>query len=221
MSCYVWRGSLSPIYTIQPVVKPVWQPGTCLYTQYNRLYNPVWQPAERTAVRSTRLWNRFVKHGLTTGWTNRLTTGWMLVYTIQPVVKTVVQPVWQPVVSCKRGFKQLFIHLLVSDVAVFVLKRGLNSNQLTNSLTYYTHSRREALRINSTIFVKGRISLLSPNQQCQSSEGNTEHWPQPVAWPHPFFIHRQTSEGTACCSFWHSVYDAGNLSIHGCLYVTY
>ena len=90
--------SLSPVHTIQPVVKlvvkPVWQPGKCLYTRYNRLsnplsnrfdkrlyrvysrlsnrlYNPVWQPVERTvAVRSTRLSNR--------------------------LSNLVVQPVWQP-----------------------------------------------------------------------------------------------------------------------------
>jgi len=73
---------ISPIYTIQPVVKPVWQLGKILYTRYNRLsnpltnrfdkrlycvysllsnrlYNPVWQPVERTvAVRLTRLSNR-------------------------------------------------------------------------------------------------------------------------------------------------------------------
>jgi len=86
---------------IQTVVKPVWQPGKCLHTRYNRLsnplsnrlYNPVWQPVERTAVRSiertavrsTRLSNRLANPGLT--------TGWMFVYTIQPVV------------SCKRGFR--------------------------------------------------------------------------------------------------------------------
>jgi len=27
----------------------------------------------------------------------------------------------------------------------------------------------------------GRMSFLSPNQQCQSTEENTEHWPKPVA----------------------------------------
>ena len=37
------------------------------------------------------------------------------------------------------------------------------------------------------------ISFLSPNQQCQSIKGSTKHWPQPVAWPHPFFIHHRTS----------------------------
>ena len=63
--------TLSPIYTIQPVVntvvKPAWQPGKCLNTQYNWLSNllsnrvvqPAWQPVEGTvAVRSTLLSNR-------------------------------------------------------------------------------------------------------------------------------------------------------------------
>jgi len=31
--------------------------------------------------------------------------------------------------------------------------------------------------------------------QCQSTEWNTKHWPWPVAWPHPFFIHHKTSDG--------------------------
>jgi len=36
---------------------------------------------------------------------------------------------------------------------------------------------------------------LSPNNQCQSTEGNTKHGPQPVAWTHPFFIHHRTPDG--------------------------
>jgi len=86
---------LSPVYTIQPVVKlvvnPVWQPGKCLYTRYNRLsnrlYNPVWKPVERTAVHSTRLSNPF---------DNQLDVCLHDTAGCQPVV--------QPVVSCKRGF---------------------------------------------------------------------------------------------------------------------
>jgi len=31
-------------------------------------------------------------------------------------------------------------------------------------------------------------SFLSTNQQRHSTEENTKHWPQPAAWPHPFFI---------------------------------
>ena len=45
----------------------------------------------------SELYNRFDKHGLTTG---------CIVYTnIYPVVKPVWQPVWQQVVSCKRGLR--------------------------------------------------------------------------------------------------------------------
>jgi len=40
------RGSLKPVYTIQPVVKPVvipvWQPVECLYARYNRLSNQLY-----------------------------------------------------------------------------------------------------------------------------------------------------------------------------------
>jgi len=34
---------------------------------------------------------------------------------------------------------------------------------------------------------------------CQSTERNTKHWPQPVAWPQPFLLHHQTPDrrGTA------------------------
>jgi len=39
--------------------------------------------------------------------------------------------------------------------------------------------------ISVTLFI-GQMSFLSPNQQCQSTEGNTKSWLQPVAWPHPF-----------------------------------
>ena len=34
----------------------------------------------------------------------------------------------------------------------------------------------------------GQVVLLSPNQQHQSTEGNREHWLQPMAWPRLFFI---------------------------------
>jgi len=42
----------------------------------------------------------------------------------------------------------------------------------------------------------GRNSTLChlPNQQCQSTEENRKHWPQPVASPHPFFIQYQIPE---------------------------
>jgi len=69
---------LSPVYTIQPVVKPVVKPTGCI----------VYTAGCQTGC-TTRFDNRlneqwlFVEHGCTTG----LTTGWMFVYTIQPVVK--------------------------------------------------------------------------------------------------------------------------------------
>jgi len=79
--CEVDRFDLSPVNTIQPVVKPVVQPG-CTTRFDNRLNEQL-----------------FVQHGCQTRLTAGLTTGWMFVYTIQPVVK--------PVVSCKRGFRML------------------------------------------------------------------------------------------------------------------
>ena len=38
-------------------------------------------------------------------------------------------------------------------------------------------------------------TFLPLNQQCQSTAGNTKHWPHALAWPHPFFIHHCTSAG--------------------------
>jgi len=32
----------------------------------------------------------------------------------------------------------------------------------------------------------GQIIFLLSNQQCQSTERNTKHWTQQMAWPHPF-----------------------------------
>ena len=79
------RLSLSPVYTIQPVVIPVvkqvWQQVVsckCLYTRYNRLSNRLPKPFDN---RLYRVYNRL---------SNRL-----------------YNPVWQPVVSCKRGIRAL------------------------------------------------------------------------------------------------------------------
>jgi len=48
------------------------------------------------------------------------------------------------------------------------------------------------------------MSFLSTNQQCQSTEGNSKHWPQPgraTHWPHPFVIHHRTPEGWGTVPF--------------------
>jgi len=88
------------VYTIQPVVKPVWQPAvSCIQP----VVKPVVQPglAGCQTGCTTRFDNRlneqwlFVQHGCPAGCQTGLTTGLMFVYTIQPVVNTVV--------SCNRG----------------------------------------------------------------------------------------------------------------------
>jgi len=43
------------------------------------------------------------------------------------------------------------------------------------------------------------MSFLPPNLQRQSIEGNTEYLP--VSWPHPFFIHHRTLDGTDVVAF--------------------
>ena len=120
---------LSPIYTIQPVVKPVvnpvWQPGKCLYTRYNRLSN-------RLSIRlpnlfdnrlyrvysrlSNRFDNLFVQPGCQTGCQTRLTTGLTTVLNEQSVRSRrlsnrvcqtgLTNTVWQPLFvqhGCQTG----------------------------------------------------------------------------------------------------------------------
>jgi len=38
------------------------------------------------------------------------------------------------------------------------------------------------------------MSFLSCNQQCQNTEGNTNHAAKSVAWPHPSFNHHRTPD---------------------------
>jgi len=75
----------SPVYTIQPVVKPHWQPVVTRFD--NRLNEHVEQ------------W-LFVQHGCQTV-DNRL----YRVYKHSTGCQTGCTTGWQPVVSCKRGFK--------------------------------------------------------------------------------------------------------------------
>jgi len=90
-----WRKYLSPVYTIQPVVKPVvkraWQNGCVVYTagcqtgcttRFDNWLNEQWL---------------FVQHGCQTRLTTELTTGCIVYANIQPVVNPVWQPDWQPV----------------------------------------------------------------------------------------------------------------------------
>ena len=48
---------------------------------------------------------------------------------------------------------------------------------------------------NCWALVTSQISFLSLNQRRQGTEWNSEHWPQPAAWTHPFFIHHQAPDG--------------------------
>lgn len=51
----------------------------------------------------------------------------------------------------------------------------------------------------------GQMSILSPNRQCQTTEGNTKRWYQPAAWPDRFFIYHWIPDikGVAFIT-WHS-----------------
>jgi len=92
------------VYTIQPVVKRVWQPCStqtatvrstgCETGSYNRFDNRL-----NVCIHDTT--------GCETGLTTELTTGCIVYTNIYPVVK----PVWPPVVSCKRGLTRYIVHI--------------------------------------------------------------------------------------------------------------
>jgi len=85
------RDTKSPVYTIQPVVKPVWQP--VVKPVWQPVIKPVWQPAVSCIQPVVE---PVVQPGLTTGWMNSDCS-------FNTVIKPVVQLVWQLVVSYKRG----------------------------------------------------------------------------------------------------------------------
>jgi len=112
----------SPVYTIQPVVKPVWQPvvsciqtfnpglttGCIVYTAGCQMFV---QPGLTTGWTNSCSFSSVVKPGLTTCWTN---SGCLFNMVVKPVVQLsnrlynlVWQPVWQPAVSCKQTFNWL------------------------------------------------------------------------------------------------------------------
>ena len=101
-----WNGTLNPVYTIQsivkPVVQPVWQPcwtnSQCSVVKPGCTTGLTTGCIHDTAVLSNRLSN---------GFDNRLNVCLHDTAGLQPVVKPVVQLDWQPVVSCKRGFRVL------------------------------------------------------------------------------------------------------------------
>jgi len=79
---------LSPVYTIQPVVKPVVQPGLTT----GCIHDTAVCQGLNVCIHDTT--------GCETGLTTPLTTG----LKTHCIVYTNIYPVWQQVVSCKRGF---------------------------------------------------------------------------------------------------------------------
>jgi len=113
---------LSPVYTIQPVIKTGCRTslttGCIVYTNIQPVVIPVWQPVWQPSVSCIQpAVKTVVQPGLTTGWTNsgcsynrlmsnRLQPVWQPVW--QPVECLFTryarwQPIWQLAVSCKRG----------------------------------------------------------------------------------------------------------------------
>jgi len=85
---FVSEFTLSPVYTIQPVVKPV--------------VKLIWQPVNVRIHDTTGSQTGCIVYtaGCQTGWTNSGCS-------FNTVVKPVVKPFWQPAVSCIRTFNRL------------------------------------------------------------------------------------------------------------------
>ena len=133
--------SLCPIYTIQPVVKLVWQPVECSYTRYswlsnrfdNRFHNrvertdcsfntvvkPVVQPGLTTVLNEQPLFIKpVVKLGCTTGLTTGCIhdtavceTGWQTGFTASWMFVYRIQPVVKPVWQLVVSCIQTFTRL--------------------------------------------------------------------------------------------------------------
>jgi len=121
--------TLKPIYTIQPVVKPVWQLAVsckwglmCSNTRYSLLSNRLSNEFDKCWTNScsiNRLSNRVVQLVWQPCWTNShcsfnqlskrvVQPAWQLaVYTRQPFVKPVVKRVWQPVECLYTWYNRL------------------------------------------------------------------------------------------------------------------
>jgi len=118
------------VYTIQPVVNPVWQPVISCIRTFNQLSNPFDNRFDNRLLTTGCIVYTagFCQTGCTTRFDNRLNEQWLFVQHVrlsnrvwQLVERTVavrstqlsnwlsnrvVQPVWQPVVSCKLGISR-------------------------------------------------------------------------------------------------------------------
>ena len=144
------------------VVKPVWQPGKCLYTRYNRLYRVYKHSMGRQTHLTTGLTNGCIVYtagcqtGCTTRFDNRLneqwllvqhgcSTGWMFVYTIQPVV------------SCKWGISRSSNNINSSSTL---------SQKNVPPLTCYNHDTHGSITI-----------ILGPNVTEKAGNQNALNFP--------------------------------------------
>jgi len=97
-----------PVYTIQPIVKPVWQLVVSCIQTFNWLSNPF---DNRFDNRLYRVYSRLSNH-CTTRFDNRLNEQWLFVRHSgmnSCSFNTVVKPVWQPAVSCKSGISVISV----------------------------------------------------------------------------------------------------------------
>jgi len=150
----VWHGQANnwyPVYTIQPVVQPVWQPAVsckqtsiwllvgCLFTRYSRSSKRFDNRVERSAtVCST---------GCQTGLYNWFDN---LLYTWYNWLSNRFQTGLTTVVSCKRGLSELMCYY--TEIAIFsclftTLHRMTNSTQLASMDSGCERTRHPASNI--------------------------------------------------------------------------
>jgi len=145
--------NLYPVYTIQPVVKtvvqPDWQPAVSCKQTFNQFDNRAELFVQLCWTNSHCSFNRLSNRVVQSVWqptvytiqpfVKPLRTGWMFVYTIQPVVNPLWQPVRQQDVSCKRGFRMIWMVLcwmasILSTLTLDCVRRHTVVHQSSSSI---------------------------------------------------------------------------------------
>ena len=153
------------VYTIQPDVKPVWQPVVSCIQTFNRLLNrvvqPVWQPAVSCIAGC--------QTGCTTRFDNRLNES--PVYTIQPVVNMVVKLDWQPVKCLYTRHNRLSNRF---DNRLYSVYSRL-SNRLYNTVWQPVERTVErAVAVRSTRF-SNRLPVWQPSVSCKQTSNRLSY----------------------------------------------
>jgi len=97
---------------------------------------------------------------------------------------------WRPCIGIEIAPIPTFFHRFHFHLRPFLQKFGSLFRPSSS-----TFSGRQPLRISVMGFSSG-LDVLAVSQPSVS-----KHWREPVAWPHPFFIHHQTPDGRGVAAF--------------------